>query len=135
MAFRWWTDDSGILILPPLIKLKKKRCQSWTPSDKIFWIRARRNNLFVHKEINGLLLQTIASLHVVYILPDPEKIYIKRSLSDCHTLWRCHLLMDKGNGRRTDRKKCKKMFIRCSSGDESRLGVAMRVFSERVRSA
>ena len=37
--------NSGIWILPSLIKLKrnnayKKRCQSRTPSDKTFWIRA-----------------------------------------------------------------------------------------------
>ena len=30
----------------------------------------------------------------------------------------CHILTDKGNGRRTDRKKCKI----CLSGGESRLG-------------
>ena len=32
--------NSGVWILPPLIKLKKKCCQSWTPSVKTFWIRA-----------------------------------------------------------------------------------------------
>ena len=35
--------NSDILILPPLIKLKKiikKSCQSWNPSDQPFWIRA-----------------------------------------------------------------------------------------------
>ena len=37
---RWWPANSGILILPLLIKLKKKLSQSWTPSDKTFWIRA-----------------------------------------------------------------------------------------------
>ena len=39
LASRWWLVNSGIRITPPLVKLKKKR-QSWTPSDKIFWIRA-----------------------------------------------------------------------------------------------
>ena len=35
---RRWPANSGMLILPPLIKLKKTR-QIWTPSDKTFWIR------------------------------------------------------------------------------------------------
>ena len=34
---RWWPSFSGIWTLSPLIK---KRCQSWTPSGKTFWIRA-----------------------------------------------------------------------------------------------
>ena len=33
--------NNGIWIFPPLIKLNKS-CQSWTSSDKTFWIRARR---------------------------------------------------------------------------------------------
>ena len=44
LASRWWPVYSGIWILPPLINLKtktqKKQGQSWTPSDKTFWIRA-----------------------------------------------------------------------------------------------
>ena len=39
LAGQWWPAYSGILILSPLIK-KKKRCQSWTPSGITFWIRA-----------------------------------------------------------------------------------------------
>ena len=35
----------------------------------------------------------------------------------CFSLWCCHILTDKGNGRRTDRKNAKK----CLSGDGSRL--------------
>ena len=38
-----WPVNSGIWILPPLIKLKtknKKKRQSWTPSDATSWIRA-----------------------------------------------------------------------------------------------
>ena len=38
LAGQWWPVNSGIWILPPLIKLKKKCCQSWIPSDKQFWI-------------------------------------------------------------------------------------------------
>ena len=51
MAFRWRADDGPLIVVSgfflPLIKKKKrnkkerkKRCQSWTPSDKTFWIRA-----------------------------------------------------------------------------------------------
>ena len=52
MAFSWRVDDarpaySGTWILPnhhppspPKKKTKKKLCQSWTPSDKTFWISA-----------------------------------------------------------------------------------------------
>ena len=32
-----------------------------------------------------------------------------------------HIKRNKGKGRRMDRKKMQNMFIRCSSGDESRL--------------
>ena len=42
--------------------------------------------------------------------------------------------MDKGYGRRTDRK-VQNMFIRCSSGDESRLGGdkgLRRTYKERI---
>ena len=38
MAGRCWHSKSGIWILPPLIKLKK-RYQSWIPSDKTFWFK------------------------------------------------------------------------------------------------
>ena len=34
LAGRWWPTNSGIWILPPLIKLKKS-CQSWTPQTKL----------------------------------------------------------------------------------------------------
>ena len=40
LAGRWCPANSGIWILPPFIKLKQKGCQSWTTSDKPFWIRA-----------------------------------------------------------------------------------------------
>ena len=40
LAGRWWPAYSGTWILPPLINFKNKRCQSWIPSDKTFWIRA-----------------------------------------------------------------------------------------------
>ena len=39
LAGRWWPAKSCIWIIPPTIK-QKKGCQSWTPSDKTFWIRA-----------------------------------------------------------------------------------------------
>ena len=42
MAFRWRPDDGPLILafefsLPHTLK---KRCQSWTPSDKTFWILA-----------------------------------------------------------------------------------------------
>ena len=39
---RWWPTYSGILILCSLINWKKthKKTQSWTPSDKTYWICA-----------------------------------------------------------------------------------------------
>ena len=46
MAFCWRADDGPLLVvlgssIPSSAKKKKiKRCQSWTPSDKTFWIRA-----------------------------------------------------------------------------------------------
>ena len=45
LAGRWWPALSGIRIISPLSphklkKKKKKRCPSWTPSDKTFWLRA-----------------------------------------------------------------------------------------------
>ena len=43
LAGHWWPVNSGIWILPPLIKLKtknKKKRQSWTPSDETSWIRS-----------------------------------------------------------------------------------------------
>ena len=42
MAFRWRADDGPLLVVfgSSLLSTKKKRCQSWTPSDKSFWIRA-----------------------------------------------------------------------------------------------
>ena len=50
MAFRWQANDSPLIVvlessLPSSTKKKKKKkkkkhCQSWTPSDKTFWIRA-----------------------------------------------------------------------------------------------
>ena len=49
MAFRWRANDGPLLVLfrfslhsykEEKKKRKKKRCQSWTPSGKIFWIRA-----------------------------------------------------------------------------------------------
>ena len=44
MAFRWQVDDGPLLVLfgssSPSKKEEKKRCQSWTPLAKFFWIRA-----------------------------------------------------------------------------------------------
>ena len=45
MAFRWLADDGSYLVVfGPLAhylkKPPKKRCWSWTPSGKTFWIRA-----------------------------------------------------------------------------------------------
>ena len=46
LAGRWWPANSGIWILPLFIKLKKKnRCQSWTTSEKTFWIRTFQSNI------------------------------------------------------------------------------------------
>ena len=58
MAFRWWTDDGPLIVvfgssLPSSIT--KKRCQSWTPSDKTFWIRAWATTQY--KESNQLQQQ------------------------------------------------------------------------------
>ena len=57
LAVRRWPTNSGIWILPPLIKLKKKHCQSWTPSDKTFWIRAsflRLSSQLLSGQLSGL---------------------------------------------------------------------------------
>ena len=45
MAFRWRADDGPLIVafgstLPHQVITIKKRYQSWTPSDKSFWIRA-----------------------------------------------------------------------------------------------
>ena len=43
MAFRWRADDGPLIVVLGSLKKRKKkkeRCQSWTPSDKTFWIRA-----------------------------------------------------------------------------------------------
>ena len=40
LAGRWWPAHSVICILPSSPHQKKKRCRSWAPSDKTFWIRA-----------------------------------------------------------------------------------------------
>ena len=47
MAFRWRADDSpqkvvfgSSLLSSTKTNKQNKRCQSWTPSDKTFWIRA-----------------------------------------------------------------------------------------------
>ena len=44
LAGRWWPSYIGIWNLSPpstkKLKLTKKPCHSWTPSDKTFWIRA-----------------------------------------------------------------------------------------------
>ena len=46
MVFRWWADDGPIIVvlgssLPSSTKKNKiKNLQSWTPSDKTFWIHA-----------------------------------------------------------------------------------------------
>ena len=42
LAGRWWPANSGILILPPIIKLNKKKTflKDLPYSDKTFWIRS-----------------------------------------------------------------------------------------------
>ena len=43
MAFRWRADDGPHIVVfgsSHPSSTKKKRCQSWTPFDNIFWIRA-----------------------------------------------------------------------------------------------
>ena len=45
MAFRWRADDGLLIVvlgpsLPSSTKKTHKNRQSWTPSDKTFWIRA-----------------------------------------------------------------------------------------------
>ena len=40
MVFRWRTDDGAKNPSYKKSKKKKKTRQSWTPSDKTFWIRA-----------------------------------------------------------------------------------------------
>ena len=45
MAFSLWADNGPLIVVfgsSLLHQLKKKRCQSWTPTDKTFWIRACR---------------------------------------------------------------------------------------------
>ena len=46
---RWRADDGMLIVvcgfwILPLIINEKKSCQSWTPSDKTFWIRACEKN-------------------------------------------------------------------------------------------
>ena len=53
LAGRWWSANSGILILPLLIKLKKMD----PPSDKTFWIRAWPASLRIRKSNLHILLQ------------------------------------------------------------------------------
>ena len=43
IAFGWWAHDDPLIVVfgsSHPHQLKTKRCQSVTPSDKIFWIRA-----------------------------------------------------------------------------------------------
>ena len=58
MTFCWWADDCPLIVvlgssLPS--STTKKRCQSWTPSDKTFWIRACNHimHLNCHNLIDG----------------------------------------------------------------------------------
>ena len=56
--------------VPPSGALKKKRCQSWTPTDKTFWIRAclfllLANNVHVGWSVN--LLSLYASFLVIFL--------------------------------------------------------------------
>ena len=61
MAFRWRADDSPLIVvlgssLPSPIKKKKlKRCQSWTTSDKTFWICACLHRQIKH-HINIIII-------------------------------------------------------------------------------
>ena len=56
MAFCWRADNGPLIVVigssfsPSAKKKKKKRCQSWTPSDKIFSIRACDNTEIVAAE-------------------------------------------------------------------------------------
>ena len=48
LAGWWWPTYTGIWILPHPSHQRKKHCQSWTPTDKTFWIRVwslKRNSL------------------------------------------------------------------------------------------
>ena len=41
MGFRWRADDDpNVVVFGSYFFSSKKRCQSWTPSDKTFWICA-----------------------------------------------------------------------------------------------
>ena len=56
LAGRWWpTYSSGIWILPALINQKTNHCQSWTPSDKTFWICGMHVKALVQFSVNALL--------------------------------------------------------------------------------
>ena len=39
MAFRWRADGGPLIVVLRFSHQQKKRCQSWTPSDKTFWVR------------------------------------------------------------------------------------------------
>ena len=41
-AFHWHADDCSLIVVLGffLCSSTKKNCQSWTPSDKVFWTRA-----------------------------------------------------------------------------------------------
>ena len=71
MAFRWRADGGPLLVvlgssLPSLTKKKKKKknnkqknptlseLQSWTPSDKTFWIRSCTGNANQRKRMRGI---------------------------------------------------------------------------------
>ena len=66
MAFRWRADDGPLKVglgssLPPSpINFKNKRCQSWIPFDKTFWIRGRQFNF------------NRAGSHALHACADPE---------------------------------------------------------------
>ena len=83
LAGRWWPAYSGIWIIPPIIYLKKP-CQSWSPSDKIFWIRACL--LLKNVRIVGITTHT-ARLYVYLTLTFDSQVHIgnqKHLLSSTH---------------------------------------------------
>ena len=71
MAFRWQADDSPHIVVflifdPSSPHQTKKKCQSWTPSDKTFWIRAWSLSTF------KLPLGGLARNSVVRIIDRPD---------------------------------------------------------------
>ena len=55
MAFCWRADDDPfIVVLESSLIIQKKRCQSWTPSDKTFGSAHDRVGIFQNKYITAI---------------------------------------------------------------------------------